>query len=266
MQLIGATALLTGATGGLGRAIAEALAERGATLALSSRSPEELEQLASELPGSGHTSIPADLSQPGAATKLATDAGEFDVLVANAGLRGAGALTDYSDEDIERAIRVNLEAPVRMARAVMERMAARGSGHMVFIASLAAKAASPRSSLYAATKFGLRGFALCLRADLARDGVGVSLVSPGFVREAGMFAESGAKPPPGLGTTTPDRVSAAVVRAIESNKMEIAVAPVQQRIASHVALAAPGFGLRAQSGGFARRAAEEATSGETGKR
>ncbi|MGH2980483.1 MAG: SDR family NAD(P)-dependent oxidoreductase [Solirubrobacterales bacterium] len=262
MQVAGSTVLLTGATGGLGRAIAAALAQRGAGLVLSSRSPEALEQLASELPGSGHISVPADLAQAGAATKLIADAGEIDILIANAGLRGAGRLTDYSHDDIERAIRVNLEAPMLMARSVMEQMAERGSGHMVFIASLAGKAASPRSSLYNATKFGLRGFALGLRCDLAPAGVGVSLVSPGFVRDAGMFAESGSKPPPGLGTTTPDRVSAAVVRAIEANKMEIAVAPIQQRVASHLTLAAPGIGLRIQSGGYARRAAEDATSGE----
>ena len=265
MQLAGATVLLTGATGGLGREIAKALAERDATLVLSGRSGEALEQLASELPGAGHISAPADLSQPGAATKLVTDAGDFDILVANAGLRGAGALTDYSNEQIEAAIRVNLEAPVLLARATMERMAERGSGHMVFIASLAGKAASPRSSLYNATKFGLRGFALGLRADMAPSGVGISLVSPGFVRDAGMFAKSGAKPPPGLGTTTPDRVSAAVVRAIESNKMEIAVAPIPQRLGAHIALASPSIGLRAQSGSLGRRAAAEATVGDDDK-
>jgi short-subunit dehydrogenase len=262
MQLTGATVLLTGATGGLGRAIAEALAGRGASLILSARKAEALEQLASELPGSGHITIPADLAEPGAATKLALDAGEFDVLVANAGLRGAGDLTDYSHDEIGRAIRVNLEAPIDMARAVVEAMTARGSGHMVFIASLAGKAASPRSSLYNATKFGLRGFALGLRADLAPSGVGVSIVSPGFVREAGMFADSGSKPPPGMGTTTPDRVGEAVVRAIEGNKMEIAVAPLAQRLGAHLAMASPTLGLRAQSGALGRRAAADATTGK----
>jgi short-subunit dehydrogenase len=262
MQLPGSTVLLTGATGGLGRAIAEALAGRGASLILSARKAEALEQLVSELPGGGHISIPADLAEPGAATKLALDAGEFDILVANAGLRGAGALTDYSHDDIGRAIRVNLEAPIDMARAVMEAMAARGSGQMVFIASLAGKAASPRSSLYNATKFGLRGFALGLRADMAPIGVGVSIVSPGFVRDAGMFAESGSKPPPGMGTTTPERVGEAVARAIEGNKLEIAVAPLPQRFGAHLAMASPAIGLRAQSGALGRRAAADATTGE----
>jgi short-subunit dehydrogenase len=266
MQLTGATALLTGATGGLGRAIAEALADRGASLVLSGRNAEALEQLAAELPGSGHITIPADLAQPGAASKLVADAGQVDVLVANAGLPGTGLLTDFSEEEVERALRVNLESPIRMARALMEPMAERGQGHMVFIASLAGKAASPRGSLYNATKFGLRGFALGLRTDLASQGIGVSVVAPGFVRAAGMFADSGAKPPPGLGTTTPERVAAAVVRAIEKNKMEIAVAPIRQRMAAHLALATPGISSRAQSGGMARRTAEDLAARQSDKR
>jgi short-subunit dehydrogenase len=265
MQVAGSTVLLTGATGGLGRAIAKELAGRGAALVLSGRQAQALEELAAELPGNGHLSVPADLSQAGAATKLVADAGEFDVLVANAGLRGAGAYTDYSDEEIERTLRVNLEAPMLMARACMERMAAAGRGHMVFVASLAGKAASPRSALYNASKFGLRGFAMGLRADLGPSGVGVSIVSPGFVREAGMFADSGAKPPPGLGTTTPERVSAAVARAIEQDKLELTVAPLQQRVASHLAMASPTIGLAIQSGGYGRRAAEDATVGEQKK-
>ena len=84
-------------------------------------------------------------------------------------------------------------------------MKTRGEGHLVFVASLSGKAASPRASIYNASKFGLRGYAFALRADLAPDGIGVSIVSPGFIRDAGMFASSGAKPPPGLGTSTPDR-------------------------------------------------------------
>ncbi len=266
MQLTGATALLTGATGGLGRAIASALADRGATLILSGRNAEALEELAGELPGSGHLTVPADLAQAGAASKLVADAGEVDVLVANAGLPGTGLITDYSEEQIERLLRVNLEAPIRMARELAPRMIERGSGHMVFVASLSGKAASPRGSLYSATKFGLRGFALGLRPDMAPAGVGVSIVSPGFVREAGMFAESRAKPPPGMGTTTPERVGAAVVRAIEANKMEVAVAPIQQRAMAHFALSNPGIALRAQSGGIARRTTEDVASGQTGKR
>jgi short-subunit dehydrogenase len=261
MELSGRTALLTGATGGLGRAIARALAERGASLALSARAADALEALAAELPGEGHLVLPADLADPGAAERLAAEAAGIDVLVANAGLPGAGWLTDFTAEEVRRALRVNLEAPMLLARALAPAMAERGSGHLVFIASLAGKAANPRSSIYNATKFGLRGFALALRTDLAPTGIGVSLVSPGFVREAGMFADSGAKPPPGMGTAHPGEVGAAVVRAIERDKVEIAVAPLQQRALAHLGLASPSMAVRAQSGAAGRKAAEAIAAG-----
>jgi short-subunit dehydrogenase len=264
VDLTGRTALLTGATGGLGRSIAGSLAERGATLVLSARKREELERFAEELPGSGHRVAASDLAAPGAAEKLAGDVGEIDVLVANAGMSGSGLVNDFEPGEMERTLRVNLEAPMVLAQALAPAMERRGEGHLVFVASLAGKAASPRSSVYNATKFGLRGFALGLRVDLAPSGVGVSVVSPGFIREAGMFAASGAKAPPGLGTSSPGDVAAAVVRAIERNKLEVAVAPLRQRAMAHVGLAAPGLAERVQSGGVARRAAAGIDAGHRG--
>ena len=263
MELAGRTALLTGATGGLGRAIATALAGRGASLVLSGRKPEALAALAAELPGEEHRVLPADLAELGAAEKLAAEAGAVDVLVANAGLPGTGLLTDFTPDEVTRALRVNLEAPMLMARALYPAMVERGSGHLVFVSSLNGKAASPRASIYSATKFGLRGFALGLRTDLGPQGVGVSLVSPGFVREAGMFADSGAKPPPGMGTTTPDRVGAATVKAIERDKVELAVAPLSQRALSHFALASPSISVRAQSGAAGQKAAKAVADGHS---
>jgi len=261
MDLSGRSALLTGATGGLGRAIAAALAARGARLVLSGRKREALEEMAASLPGAGHEAAPADLAEPGAAEELATAHRDVDVLVANAGLPGAGWLGDFTPEQLKRALRVNLEAPMLMAQALFPGMLERGSGHLVFVSSLSGKAASPRTAIYNATKFGLRGFALGLRADLNPRGVGVSLVSPGFIREAGMFADSGAKPPPGMGTTTPEKVAAATVKAIEANRAEIAVATPQQRIAAHFALLSPSLAVRAQSGSAGQRAAEQIASG-----
>jgi short-subunit dehydrogenase len=261
MELAGRSALLTGATGGLGRAIAAALAGRDAKLVLSGRNAGALEALAAELPGEGHRIAPADLAQAGAAEQLAARAGEVDVLVANAGLQGAGWLSDFTPEQVTRVLRVNLEAPMLMARALFPAMLERGSGQLVFVSSLSGKAASPLTSIYNATKFGLRGFALGLRADLAPKGVGVSLVSPGFVREAGMFADSGAKPPPGMGTTTPGRVGAAVVKAIERDKVELVVAPLTLRALSHFALASPSVAVRAQSGSAGQRAAKSLADG-----
>ena len=240
---------------------AAALAERGAKLVLSARKAEALEALAAELPGEGHRVLPADLAEPGAAEKLAAEAGDVDILVANAGLPGAGLLTDFTPEQVTRALRVNLEAPMLMARALYPAMLERGSGHLVFISSLSGKAASPRTSIYNATKFGLRGFALGLRADLGPKGIGVSLVSPGFIREAGMFADSGAKPPPGMGTARPEQVGDAVVRAIERDKVEVVVAPLPLRVMSHFALATPAISVRAQSGAAGQKAAKAVADG-----
>jgi short-subunit dehydrogenase len=260
------TALLTGATGGLGRAIATALAERGATLILSSRKADELERLAADLSGDGHRAAPADLAESGAAERLCEEAGDLDVLVANAGLPGTGRLDSFSPEEIRRALRVNLETPMLMASALAPLMVEQGSGHLVFIASLAGKSASPRSSVYNATKFGLRGFALALRADLAGTGVGSSIVSPGFISEAGMFADSNAKAPPGLGTATPEQVAAGVVRAIEKDRVEVAVAPLQQRALAHFSLATPAFTSRIMAGGAAAKSADSLADGQRDKR
>ena len=262
----GRTALLTGATGGLGRAIAAALAERGARLVLSSRKAEALAEMAEALPGEGHRAIPADLAEPGAAIELAAEAGEIDILVANAGLPGTGRIEDFAAAEVERALRVNLEAPMLLAQALLPGMLARAAGHMVFVASLSGKAPSPRSAVYNATKFGLRGFSLGLRTDLHGSGVGSSIVAPGFIRDAGMFADAGAKAPPGLGTSTPEAVGAAVLRAIERNSVEVTVAPLQQRALAHFALAAPGLATRSASGGAAQKAAHEVASGQTDKR
>jgi len=264
MELAGRTALLTGATGGLGRAIAKALAGRDATLVLSGRKADALDALAAELPGE-HRVAPSDLAEPGAAEKLAADAGDVDILIANAGLPGTGRLEDFTVERLTGTLRVNLEAPMLLARALEKGMRERGSGHMVFVASLAGKAASPRSTVYNATKFGLRGFALALQADLAGTGVGASLVSPGFIREAGMFADSGAKSPPGMGTSAPQEVATAVVKAIEHNKVEVAVAPLMQRTLAHVGLATPGLSLKIQSGSAGQKAAAAVAKGQTDK-
>jgi short-subunit dehydrogenase len=259
MELAGKTALLTGATGGLGRAIAAALTARGAKLVLSGRKPEALEEMAAGLPGDAHRTLPADLAEAGAAEKLAAEAGAVDVLIANAGLPGSGRLQDMTGEQLQKALRVNLEAPMLLARAFESGMLERGSGHMVFVSSLSGKSATPLSSVYNATKFGLR-------ADLDRLGIGVSIVSPGTIREAGMYADSGADPIPGLGTSSPKEVAEAVVKAVERNKVEITVAPIQQRVLAHFALASPGISVKVASGDSGQKAAASVASGQLDKR
>jgi short-subunit dehydrogenase len=265
VQLAAKTVLLTGATGGLGRAIASALAARGASLVLSSRKGDDLERLAGSLGGGGHRTVVSDLAVEGEALRLLEAAGDVDVLVANAGLPASGRLDGFSQEEIGRALRVNLESPVRMARELSPRMAERGEGHMVFLSSISGKAATARASLYAATKFGLRGFALCLRDDLRPAGVGVSVISPGAIRDAGMFADSGAGGHPLIGTGTPEQVGAAVVRAIEHNRSEITVAPLRQRLLSRIAINAPELSSRV-AGDLAAKVADEIAEGQTDKR
>jgi short-subunit dehydrogenase len=268
VDLEGKRVLLSGATGGLGRAIAAELAGQGAVLVLSSRKGDHLEQLAESLPGGAkrHTAVIADLAKPGAAEELVKRAGELDGLVANAALPATGRLESFSSEEVQRALRVNFESPILMARALSPKLAEKGEGHFVFIASLAGKVGSPRSSLYNATKFGLRGFAFGLREDLYHHGVGVSVVSPGFVREAGMFADAGSKPPPGLGTTTPKKVAEAVVRAIRSNRNEITVAPMRQRLVVEFGYRHPGFAAGVQRRGGAEQIAEDLAAGQSDKR
>jgi short-subunit dehydrogenase len=133
----------------------------------------------------------------------------------------------------------------------------------VFVSSLQGKAASPLSALYTATKFGLRGFALSLRLDLADHGVGVSCVSPGFVRGAGMFADSGAPLPPGVRTVTPEAVAAAIVRAIERNRAEVDAAPLSLRAGARAAGVAPviAANVTKRFGASIARAVEEGREG-----
>ncbi|OBF21063.1 oxidoreductase [Mycobacterium kubicae] len=265
MNLTGKIVLLTGATGGLGRAIAAALAQRGARLILSSRKQRELDELAASLAGSAHRTVVSDLAEPGAALRLLADAGPIDVLVANAALPASGKLDSFSAEQVDRALRVNLEAPVQMTRELIPAFVERGSGHFVYISSLSGKTATPRASLYAATKFGLRGFALCLRDDLRPTGVGVSLVSPGVISGSGMFAESGAPPPPLIGAGTPAQVGAAVVSAIERNRAEVTVAPLRQRALARFGSNAPEISSRL-AGSVTTKVADAVAAGQTDKR
>ncbi len=180
-QIQGSTILLTGASGGIGQAIARALAARGGRLILTGRRAEVLEPLASEL---GGRALAADLADRDAPARLVAEAGPVDILVANAALPASGTLDDYTQEEIDRALDVNLRAPIALAKLLADPLARQGRGHLVFISSLSGKSAQPGGSLYSATKFGLRGFALALREDLRNDGVGVSTVFPGFVRDA----------------------------------------------------------------------------------
>jgi short-subunit dehydrogenase len=245
VQLQGSTVLLTGATGGIGQAIARALDQRGARVLLTARRAEQLEEIAAALGGRAEA-LPADLTDAADASALARRAGAVDVLVANAALPASGPIDDFSPDEIDRALDVNLRAPIQLTRALLPGMVERGSGHVVLVSSLAGKVASVGSSLYSATKFGLRGFAAGLREDLHGTGVGVTVVFPGFVSGAGMFAETGVPLPRGVGTRTPEQVAEAVVRGVEHGRAEIDVAPFGMRAGALLSALAPVTAARLQ--------------------
>ena len=237
VRIDGARVLVTGATGGPGQAIATELSARGAKLVLTGRNDAALVPLAASL---GAEALVVDLAERAQVDRLLDECGDVDVLVANAALPGSGLLSTYTAEQIDRALDVNLRAPIRLAHALAPGMVARGRGQLIFMGSLAGKSANGGGSMYSATKFGVRGFALALRHDLADHGVGVTTINPGFIRDAGMFHESGAKLPPGVGTKTPGDVARAVVRAIEDDPAEIDVAPLPLKAGAALAALAPG--------------------------
>jgi short-subunit dehydrogenase len=263
VNLGGRTVLLTGATGGIGHAIARAAAARGARLVLTGRRAEVLEPLAAEVSG---RAVACDLSRADEVERLLGEVGNADALVANAALPASGRLSSFSVEEIDAALAVNLRAPIVLARGLSAGMTARGSGHIVFISSLSGKTASVGGSVYSATKFGLRGFALGLREDLRGTGVGVSTVFPGFISDAGMFHEAGVELPGYVATRTPEQVADAVVRAIERDRSEIAVAPLGMRVGAAVAGLLPELAGRVQRRLGSDQVAEAMAEGQRGKR
>jgi len=265
VQLAGASALVTGATGGIGTAIAMALHERGARLALSGRRQDALHDLAERL-GERAETIVVDLAERDGPARLAEAAGAVDVLVANAALPASGRVEGFEPEQIDRALDVNLRAPVQLTCALLPGMLERGRGHLVFMSSLSGKAASPRSGVYSATKFGLRGFAAGLREDVEPRGIGVTVVFPGFVSDAGFFADSGVRLPPWVGTRTPEQVAAAVVRGIERDRAEVDVAPLSLRLGTRVAALAPVTIARLQRRLGSERIADALADAQRGKR
>jgi short-subunit dehydrogenase len=230
VNISGSRVLLTGATGGLGRAIAKALDERGAHVLLTGRKQEALDELARELRSA--EGLAADLADRDDVAALPGRAGRVDILVHNAGLPGSGRLESYLQDEIDRVLDVNLRAGMMLTRELLPAMTERGEGHLVYVSSMSGKIPTVRASIYAATKYGLRGFAGGLRDDLHGSGIGVSTVFPGPIQGAGMWDDAGIQLPRWVPTKSPEDVGSAVVRAIESNRPEIAVADPGQRAAA----------------------------------
>lgn len=232
MELSGSVAIVTGASRGIGVYLARHLARKGVDLVLAARTEDALEQTAQEVRalGSKVIGMPTDVTRGADREKLVKAAlaefGRIDVLVNNAGMEMIGYFERLDIERVEQAIATNLTGLIALTRLVVPTMVERRRGHVVNIASAAGKTARPYGSVYAATKHGVVGFSWSLRAELAPHGVGVSVVCPGYVSGAGMFADRNAgRPPAALKACTPDDVARAVVKVVEGNRAEVVIGP-----------------------------------------
>lgn len=236
--LPGQTVLLTGASGGLGTYITHALAQRGVKLALVAHPGVDLEKLRQSVAARGVSAgaYQSDLRDPRQRRRLVqqveAELGPVDVLINNAGVEHTAAYHELSEADIEEVLKVNLEAPMMLTRLVLPGMLARRRGHIVNMSSLAGKSGPAFQEPYAASKAGLIAFTASLRATYRGSGVSASVVVPGFV-EAGIYAnlkaQSGCAAPALLGTSRPETVARAVIRAIERDIPEVLINPVPVR-------------------------------------
>jgi len=234
-QLQGKNVIVTGGSRGLGTYIARAFAAKGAHVAVVARNVAALQQVASELRTQGvrAVGIAADLGDvsgyPTLLDRVERELGPVDILVNNAALEANSAFADFAPERIEELLRVDLIAPMLLTRALLPRLLARGSGHIVNIASLAGKSATAYNVSYAAAKGGLVLFSQSLRAELHKTGVSAAVICPGVISDGGMYAEKRAltgKPTPKLaGESSPARVAASVIKAIVSDRAELIVSP-----------------------------------------
>jgi len=219
VNVSGSVVLITGASSGIGRAAALVFAHRGALVKATGRDGTSLEGLAAASPRIEVVS--ADLTAADEVGRVAAWAGDVDVLVNNAGAGWAGRFADMDEVRIDDLVALNLRAPMRLTRALLPGMLARGRGRIVNVASVAAHVGPRNEAVYAATKWGLAGFSESLRAELAGSGVGVTLVSPGVVRTAFFerqgtpYARTFPRPIP------PERVARATVAAVERDADDV---------------------------------------------
>jgi len=224
----GTRALVTGASKGIGRALAEVLAARGATVGLAARSEDELAALAAAL-GSRAIALPCDVadaeSASGAVERFAAEAGGLDVAIANAGIAHYGRFEAQDPSLHERMTRVNWLGTVNTARAALPHLRAGGGGQLVIVSSGAGLRAFPEAAVYGATKAAQRAFAEALRHELAGSGVSVTTVCPGEIVSSLHDHEKAVMPAwyhGGARAAPASELAAAVLAGIEADRRSVA--------------------------------------------
>jgi short-subunit dehydrogenase len=262
-ELTQRTAIITGASRGLGTYIARALADEKMNLVLAARSREGLEHVATGLRESGVKviAVPTDVTDRKALEALVAAAndelGGTDVLVNNAGALTIFPYERIGIEDVERTVRLNLTSAMILTRLVLPGMLERGRGHIVNMSSIAGIWGPPFDAVYGATKAGLIGLTQSLRQEYHGTGVGASVICPGYVEEAGMYHEAeqatGIKASALSGRTTPDAVARAVVKAIRKDRPQIIVNTPSVRPLAVLTALNPRFGewLTRSANGYA---------------
>ena len=233
--LSGKSVVLTGASQGLGALMARALAAEGANLTLAARSLQKLADLASDLPGDGSKTVKkTDVTVAEDRAALIDFArknfGPIDILINNAAVEELAVFAEQDPAALERILATNLLAPMQLTRAVLPEMLARRSGHVVNIASLAGRTGMPYGAAYSGSKGGLAEWSISLAAELRDRGVAVSVICPGFVAETGMFSRKGRPAPKSIGASPPEAVSGAVLRVLQTRKIEVVVNPKPARL------------------------------------
>lgn len=232
MEWSGLTGVVIGASSGIGRAAAVALAQRGATVIAVARREDRLVNLVGELGGQPHSHVVCDVSDVedlrSMAAAVSARTPRVDVLVNSAGIPGPASVTDATPEEVEKVIRVNLMAPIWSIQALFPLFAnAPRDGRtpvIVNVASMAGRIPLPGAATYTASKFGLVGFTEALWGEMHDRGVQAMVVNPGFVDTEG-FPMDHLLGSPLLRWTvmTPERVAEAMCRGIESGRTEIRV-------------------------------------------
>jgi short-subunit dehydrogenase len=217
---------------------------------LAARSIDKLEDVARSIRDRGGEaiSVQADITDDTARGNLVKRAriefDRIDILVNNAGVDDIVQYEWQKPEEIRGLLEVNLLAPLLLTRQILPDMLERGDGHIVNISSLAGRTGMPYAVAYAASKAGLAQWSLSLRTELADRGVKVSIVSPGFVGDAGVFARRKKNPPGSLGTSRPTQVARAVIKALETNAAEIVVNPRPARLLMGLQAVSPELAAR----------------------